>query len=249
MTIDPATVQQVLVSERLKSLVEQAGGIPSKEEPFSNLETFYDQLLRHVFSDPAEHEQLTRWAGGKALGVGFNHVIACISRLRTERDKLAMERTVLAARCEALELVEATRKREEAEAEARRQAVKPLSPEEGHGLHVGADGTVLGSRSTLRPFGPHYEGHSLEQAHMTTVFSVGKNMKEAIAMLCLARQLVFNDLRSGLTSEEEEIVSEGPWAEVRHHCSWTCSFAIDRPSRVLAGGIEVPGGLICTWWW
>jgi hypothetical protein len=86
-----------------------------------------------------------------------------------------------------------------------------------------------------KPYG-HYEGHDLSRAEMDTIWSVGATPRDAIEALCRARW--------GGTLEKlgEPLTGGDP------SYTWGYRFVSDNGTGFKAGGVEVPGGVICTWW-
>lgn len=100
----------------------------------------------------------------------------------------------------------------------------------------GVDGG-LGTDSTRRPdpWGDQYEGRDLALARMDAIWSVGKTPADAIAAFCLAR--------TGKPVEEIGDLIVG--SDKRF--AWGFSFVCDGTS-FKAAGINVPGGVVMTWW-
>lgn len=79
-----------------------------------------------------------------------------------------------------------------------------------------------------------YQGHSLAQARMDVVWSVGTTPRKAVAALGRAR-------RWGKLAHFE-VLGGGDTTY-----TWGFRFTADG-TGMKAAGIHVPGGVICTWW-
>lgn len=98
-----------------------------------------------------------------------------------------------------------------------------------------------GSTSTQRPGTldddgvPLYEGHDIHRADMAAIYAVGRTPREAIEAFCLARM--------GMPLEHlgEPLGRGNPAYE------WGFSFVVDG-TGCKAAGINVPGGVVLTWW-
>ncbi len=91
-------------------------------------------------------------------------------------------------------------------------------------------------RSTLKPqhYG-NYEGHDLRRADMHTIWSIGATPRDAIEALCKARW--------GGTLEQ---LGEPLGGDTLY--TWGYRFLSDNGTGFKAAGIEIPGGVACTWW-
>jgi hypothetical protein len=92
-------------------------------------------------------------------------------------------------------------------------------------------------RSSLKPQPHgHYEGHDLRRADMQTIWSVGATPKDAIEALCKARW--------GGTLEllGEPLTGGDPLF------TWGYRFISDNGTGFKAAGIDIPGGVVLTWW-
>lgn len=97
----------------------------------------------------------------------------------------------------------------------------------------------FGTKSSLRPTQfDRYEGHSLEQAAMETIWSVGRTPYEAVQALCRVRFL--NELSGALRPIGGQEDPHSPYA-------WGCRFTCNG-THFKAAGLYVPGGVVLTWW-
>lgn len=95
----------------------------------------------------------------------------------------------------------------------------------------------MSARTTRKP-SPHglYEGHDLQLAEMSTIWSVGRTPREAIQALCKARW-------SGTLEGELTPLESGDLSY-----TWGFRFRSDNGTGFKAAGVYVPGGAILTWW-
>jgi hypothetical protein len=98
--------------------------------------------------------------------------------------------------------------------------------------------TTYNSNSTLRPqtYG-FYEGHSLEQADMQVIWSIGANAIEAIENLCK------NRFDSELDERSVQILEFN-----NSNYDWGYRFCDTDGTGFKAAGVFINGFAVLTWW-
>ena len=90
-----------------------------------------------------------------------------------------------------------------------------------------------------------YNGHNLSRAGMNTIWSVGKDPTDAILSLCVARFKEPETTEVDLFLEVSQSMSPLEKGDPDHE--WGFRFVCEG-TGFKAAGINVPGGVILTWW-